>query len=386
MGTFRKIKIGVLTSSRADFGIYLPLLNQLMKESSYFDFSIIAFGTHLSPFHGHTIDEIYSNGFEVTHQISSILLFDSEESIATSYALTAMKFANFWAEQKNSFDYVLCLGDRYEMAAAVAAGLPFNICFAHIHGGETSLGAIDNVFRHMISLASKLHFVSAKPFVDKIKSIVGDDANCYLVGALSLDDIDKITLPDKSEFKSRWNINPDDSFVLVTIHPETRSNLKTVEHVNVIEAVLNELVLDINLVISMPNSDTHNSHFREIFIKFKSRFPDKIFLIENFGRAHYFAAMKFSKLILGNSSSGIIEAASFNKYVINIGDRQKGRLTSENVFHASFNAAEIIEAVNILKEKHFLGLNVYKMDNTAINISEILKKEYNQFKLMSGEN
>ena len=113
MGTSRIIKIGILTSSRADFGIYLPLLNQLKKESASFDFSIIAFGTHVSPFHGQTINEIYNNGFEVAHQISSILLCDDEEAIATSHALTAMKFANFWAEHKKTFDCVLCLGERF---------------------------------------------------------------------------------------------------------------------------------------------------------------------------------------------------------------------------------------------------------------------------------
>lgn len=376
MGTSRIIKIGILTSSRADFGIYLPLLNQLKKEAASFNFSIIAFGTHVSPLHGNTIDEIHANGFDVPYQIGSILLSDDEEAIATSYALTAMKFANFWAQHKKNFDCVLCLGDRFEMAAAVIAGLPFNIFFAHIHGGETTLGAIDNVYRHMISLASKLHFVSAKPFIERIKSIVGDDAICYLVGALSLDDIDQMHLPSKSDFKTRWNINPDDSFILVTIHPETKSNLNASEHVSVIETALSELVLESNLVISMPNSDTYNSLFRQSFEKLKNKFPHKIYLIENFGRSDYFAAMKFCKLILGNSSSGIIEAASLNKFVVNIGDRQKGRLTSENVFHVSFDVADIIKAVNTLKDKYYTGDNVYKINNAAINISESLKKEF----------
>lgn len=374
MGTSRKIKIGILTSSRADFGIYLPLLNQLKKESAFFDFSIIAFGTHVSPFHGNTIDEIYANGFEVANQISSILLCDDEESIATSYALTAMKFANFWSEQKNTFNCVLCLGDRFEMAAAVTAGLPFNIFFAHIHGGETSLGAIDNVYRHMITLASKLHFVSAKPFVDRIKSIVGDDANYYLVGALSLDNIDQMELPSKSDFKTRWHINPDDSFILITIHPETIATSKTTNHVEVMEEVFSELILESNLVISMPNLDTHGSHFRESFEKLQKKFPGKVFLIENFGKLNYFAAMKFCSLVLGNSSSGIIEAASFDKYVINIGDRQKGRLVSDNVVHVPFNASDIIENTKKLKGKYFTGNNVYKINNAATSISDVLKK------------
>jgi GDP/UDP-N,N'-diacetylbacillosamine 2-epimerase (hydrolysing) len=374
MGTSRKIKIGILTSSRADFGIYLPLLNQLKKESSTFEISIIAFGTHLSPFNGQTINEIYNNGFEVAHQISSILLCDDEESIATSYALTAMKFANFWSCQKNNFDCVLCLGDRFEMAAAVVAGLPFNIYFAHIHGGETTLGAIDNVFRHIISLASNLHFVSAEPFEKRIRSIVGNDTNCYLVGSLSLDGIEELKLPNKAEFKAKWNIDPDEPFILITIHPETIATSKTTNHVEVMEEVINELVLESNLVISMPNLDTHSSHFRESFEKLQKKFPRKVFLIENFGKLNYFAAMKFSSLVLGNSSSGIIEAASFDKYVINIGDRQKGRLVSDNVVHVPFNASDIIENTKKLKGKYFTGNNVYKINNAATSISDVLKK------------
>lgn len=376
MGISRKIRLGILTSSRADFGIYLPLLNHLKEESVCFDLSIIAFGTHLSPFHGYTIEEIRKSGFEATYQVSSILLNDNEESIATSYALTAMKFANFWAEHKKSFDCVLCLGDRFEMAAAVTAGLPFNISFAHIHAGETSLGAIDNVYRHMISLASEFHFVAARPFVEKIHSLVGDNAKCFMVGALSLDDIDTISLPDKHEFAAKWNINADAPFILVTVHPETKSTDKTIAHAKVMEEVLRELTADFNIVISMPNSDTHNSHFREKFKSLKSNYADKVFLIENFGRANYFAAMKYSKLIIGNSSSGIIEAASFNRYVINIGDRQKGRLASDNVFHVPFDTHQILSEIDKWKGKNFTGNNVYKIGNTAVNITDALKKHY----------
>jgi GDP/UDP-N,N'-diacetylbacillosamine 2-epimerase (hydrolysing) len=376
MGISRRIKLGILTSSRADFGIYLPLLNHLKKESACFDLSIIAFGTHLSLFHGYTVEEIIKSGFEAKYQISSILLNDNEESIATSYAITAMKFANFWAEHKKSFDCVLCLGDRFEMAAAVTAGLPFNISFAHIHGGETSLGAIDNVYRHMISLASEFHFVSARPFVEKIYSLVGKNAKCFMVGALSLDDVDKIFLPDKAEFKAKWKIDDEAPFVLVTVHPETRSADKTIEHAKVMEEVLKELTSNFNIVISMPNSDAYNSHFRRIFKKLKANYSDKVVLIENFGRANYFAAMKYSQLIIGNSSSGIIEAASFNRYVINIGDRQKGRLASDNVFHVPFDTHKILSAIEKLKSKSFTGDNIYKIGNTAVSIANALKSQY----------
>src|SRR5450759_3263160 len=124
--------IAVLTSSRADYGIYLPLL-KLLEADQFFKLNIIAFGTHTSPFHGHSIDNIVNDGFEISYQIESMLSGDSPDAISTAMALTSLKFADFWRDHQNDFDIVLCLGDRYEMFAAVVAGIPFHIPFAHIH-------------------------------------------------------------------------------------------------------------------------------------------------------------------------------------------------------------------------------------------------------------
>jgi len=164
------IRIGVLTSSRADFGIYLPLL-KLMNVDENIQLDIIAFGTHLSRYHGYTIDQIVNAGFNVQHQIESILLTDSPESNATSTGLTYLKFSSFWGHYSKEFDFVFCLGDRFEMFAAVYAGVPFGIKFAHIHGGETTLGAIDNIYRHAISHASTYHFTATNSFAKKFLSL-----------------------------------------------------------------------------------------------------------------------------------------------------------------------------------------------------------------------
>ena len=174
------MKIGILTSSRADYGIYLPLLQKL-KLDSFFDLEIIAFGTHLSKFHGYTLDQIENDGYSKIHKISSLISNDDEQSIATSYGLTVLKFAYFWAN--NQFDMVFCLGDRFEMSAAVQAGIPFGVKFSHIHGGETTLGAIDNIYRHQISLASQFHFTSSDIYSDKIAHLKGNIKNVYTVGA-----------------------------------------------------------------------------------------------------------------------------------------------------------------------------------------------------------
>mgnify|MGYP000551341903 CR=1 FL=1 len=146
------MKIGILTSSRADFGIYQPLINELILDN-LFEIELIAFGTHMSKFHGYTVDNIKRLYQVKIHEISSLIVNDNEVSIATAYGLTLLKFVDFWSQYK--YDLVFCLGDRYEMFAAVSSAIPFNIKIAHIHAGETTLGAIDNAYRHAISLFSE---------------------------------------------------------------------------------------------------------------------------------------------------------------------------------------------------------------------------------------
>ena len=191
------MKIGVLTSSRADYGIYLPLLKKI-KQDNFFELEIIAFGTHVSKSHGFTLNEIEKENYSKIHCIASLIAIDDEQGIATSYALTALKFADFW--QHNKFDVVLCLGDRFEMSAAVQAGIPFNVKFAHLHGGETTLGAIDNIYRHQITLASNLHFTAGELFSERLTELIGHNKNVYTVGSLSLDGIERYQPINKSEF------------------------------------------------------------------------------------------------------------------------------------------------------------------------------------------
>ena len=207
MGSDQIKNILVLTSSRADFGIYLPLLKKLKADES-FDLKILAFGSHLSKFHGYTIDQIYQSGLEVHYKISSILSDDQPIDVATSFSLTALKFSEFWNNQKNYYDFVLVLGDRFEMAAAVLAGIPYGIPFAHLYGGETTLGAIDNVYRHTISHASKLHFVSLEIFKKRIEQLLFPTYyDCYVVGSLSLDNLSQIKLLSIKEFYEKWQID-----------------------------------------------------------------------------------------------------------------------------------------------------------------------------------
>lgn len=365
------MKIGVLTSSRADYGIYLPLL-RLLKNDNFFDLEIIAFGSHLSKHHGYTLDVIEGDDYDTIRKISLSLEDDSDIGIAKTYANTTLLFAEFW--KNNQYDLVLCLGDRFEMSAAVQAGIPFNIKLAHIHGGETTLGAVDNIYRHQITLASQMHFTSCELYRQRVISLVGSNKNTYAIGSLSLDGIDAFVPIGREILNEKFDL-PKGEFALVTFHPETVAYNNTDFHSKEMQNSLKEVAKFINLVITMPNADTHGSRFRKALNELESILPDKIKLIENFGKDNYFSAMHYSKLLLGNTSSGIIEAASFGKFVVNVGDRQKGRAQSENILDAGFKADEIIDKTKKAIELGiYRGENIYFKEKAAQTIVKILKE------------
>jgi GDP/UDP-N,N'-diacetylbacillosamine 2-epimerase (hydrolysing) len=367
------MKIGVLTSSRADYGIHVPLLCKL-KSDEYFNLEIIAFGAHLSIIHGFSISDVERDGYRIIHRISSLISNDDEQSIASSYGLTVIKFSHFWA--LNYYDLVICLGDRFEMSAAVQAGIPFGVKFAHLHGGETTLGAIDNIYRHQISLASELHFTATEEYSEKVIQLVGSSNNVYTVGSLSLDGIEQFNPVERQFLLSRFNV-PNDDFALVTFHPETVDTSENRNFAFEMRSALSQIVTELSLVITMPNADTMGSVFRSEIEKLKLEFPEKVVCVENFGKENYFSAMHYSKILIGNTSSGILEAASFGKYVINVGNRQQGRVQSANCINVQFKATEILNGFRsaLILDKYF-GENVYYRSSPSDHIIIKLKDFY----------
>ncbi len=365
------MKIGVLTSSRADYGIYLPLLNKIKKDD-FFELEIIAFGTHLSRSHGYTLKDIEKDNYNCIHTISSLISNDSEESIASSYGLTVLKFADFW--QVHKYELVFCLGDRFEMSAAVQAGIPFGIKFAHLHGGETTLGAIDNIYRHQISLASTFHFTATDIFSEKVSNLLDSSENIFSTGSLSLNDIKSFIPLEKQTFYDKFGI-PEEDFILITFHPETMSSQDNFHHAEEMRKALQKISENSFIVITMPNADTQGSIYREAIEKLKSEVPDRVLLIENFGKINYFSAMYYASILLGNTSSGILEAASFGKYVVNVGDRQKGRAQSNNIINCKFEEKEIVSSVSKAIEFNiYMGENIYFKLDPADNIIKIIKQ------------
>ncbi|WP_299519977.1 UDP-N-acetylglucosamine 2-epimerase [Winogradskyella sp.] len=364
------MKIGILTSSRSDYGIYLPLLKKL-KSDPFFQLEIIAFGTHLSSIHGYTLTDIKKEGFKTIHRISSLEKDDSQYGISKSYGNTAVKFSEFW--KNHNFNLVFCLGDRFEMSAAVQSSIPYGVPLAHIHGGETTLGAIDNVYRHQITLASKLHFTATDDYKRKVQRLTENMKYVYSVGALSLEGIKDYKPINREEFLKAFQIK-NEPYALITFHPETVAIDLNKDYAQQMRMALEILSARINLVITMPNADTLGSLYRTQIHLLKDKCSDNVVLVENFGKGNYFSAMHYSKLLIGNTSSGIIEAASFGKHVVNVGSRQKGRAQSKNTFNVDFKATNITNMVDtVIKLPIFTGENIYFKEKTVDTIIETIK-------------
>lgn len=373
------MKIAILTSSRADFSIYLPLIEKINKDK-FFNLNIIAFGSHLSKTYGYTIDNITQRGIKVKHKLSTTLINKNPSEISISIGDTINAFANFW-KKHNDFDIVFCLGDRFEMYAAVYSGLSFQIKFAHIHGGETTLGAIDNVFRHSITLASKYHFTSTLKAKQKVEKIIGETSNVFHVGSLGIECISSTKILSVSTFKKKWGIDLSKKTILTTFHPETVAIEMNTKYVKILIESINKLNT-YQFLITMPNADTEGGKIRSLLINEFAN-SDRVFLVENLGVENYFSAMYHSSFLLGNSSSGIIEAATFQKWVINLGDRQKGRESSPNVINIPIKTSNIIKAVNNIKyikpptNKNIYSSGLLASDEIIKQLKNIFKSNYN---------
>lgn len=369
----RQIKIALLTAGRSDYSIYLPLIKKLVSEK-YFDLHIIAFGSHPYEEFGRTVDFIEKDGFTVKHSIKSLEPDFSPESIAVSIGKTVKEFAHIY--QKESYDLIFALGDRFEMFAAVSASVPFNLPVAHLHGGEKTLGAIDEKFRHSITLMSKYHFTSTENHANKVVSLIESDKYVYNVGALAVDNIKNMQLLSIDELEEEIKVDFNKPTLLATIHPETVNLQANYKLVNEFINAINES--GYQTLITLPNNDTANQYIREELIKL-SKSNKNVYAFDALGPLKYYSCMKHCYAVIGNSSSGIIEAASFGKYVINIGDRQKGRDRGKNIIDTLVNAKLIKKKIEEIKKMPNLNKkNIYGDGKSAEKITSILKKELSQ--------
>ncbi len=361
------MRIGVLTSSRADYGIYRPLLEAL-RAAGGFDVQLFVFGTHLSPYHGATVRQIEADDLApIAERIESLVLADSPEAISVAMGLTTTRFAAVWARWQGKLDLVLALGDRFEMFAAVAAAVPLGFRIGHLHGGETTLGAIDNVFRHSLTLMAQVHFASTARHAARVVELVGTDRHVFNVGALSLANLLTVPLLTTAEFAAKFGIDLARPTVLVTFHPETVAFERNQQYAEELVAALTELPEQI--LITMPNADTLGTVIRAALEEFVSAAGGRAVAIESLGTQGYFSAMQHCAYLIGNTSSGIIEAASLGRYVLNLGDRQAGRDAGENVRHCPVERTAIVRSATELSHLGaYTGPNLYGDSSAAARV------------------
>ena len=362
------MKIAVLTCGRSDYSIYLPLLKKLKKDKA-FELHLIAFGSHPYKEFGNTVNLIKKDGFNPVYVICALVMGDDEKSVAESMALTTFKFAEVF--DKDKYDLIFVLGDRFEMFAAASASVPFNIPIAHLHGGEKTLGAIDDKFRHAITVMSKYHFASTENHEKKLFTLIGNKKHIHNVGALALDNISNLKLKTKNELLKELNVDFIKPTLLATLHPETVN--ASANKIIIEEFIKSIKKLGMQTIITLPNNDANNRFIRDALHDFCSK-SNNVFAFDALGPHLYYSCMKYCYAVVGNSSSGIIEAASFGKYTVNIGDRQKGRERGINVIDVppdSNKITRVIQSIPGLPELN--GTNIYGDGKTADRIIHVLK-------------
>ena len=332
----------VATTGRADYGMLLPLIRKI-QDSKSLDLQIIATGTHLSEHHGMTINIIKDDGLiDCTHQVTMHRKDDSEHStnMAIADGLTAVSKILL----ENEVDLLVVLGDRYELFSLCIAATMHKILIAHVHGGESTLGLIDDPVRHSVTKMSTFHFPSIKDYANRIIQMGEHPDRVFEVGALGIDNIMNMDLLSREELSNITKINFNQKVALMTYHPVTLDSYESakIQIREVLKALDNT---DLIVLITMPNADTSNSSIFKEIEKYAKKSPKKYILIKNLGQKGYLSAMKYSLMMVGNSSSGIIEAASFKLPVINIGDRQGGRYKSKNIIDCECSKESILKSI-----------------------------------------
>ncbi len=368
-------KICVVTGSRAEYG----LLQKVMEEfnnSIDIQLQIIVTGMHLSPEFGLTFKRIEEDGFVIERKLEIILSADTPSAISKSMGLALISFADAYEQLKP--DILLILGDRYEIFAAASAAMIARIPIAHIAGGETTKGAFDESIRHSITKMSWWHFVQADEYKRRVIQMGEDPTRVFNVGGLGVDRIKKTKLLSKKKLSEKTKINFFKKNLIITYHPETLENKKSKEQFTSLLNILNEFK-DIYLIFTMPNSDTDGRIIGRLINDFVLKNSERSIVFTSLGSLYYLSTLQFVDGIVGNSSSGILEAPYFKIGTINIGDRQTGRLKSKSVIDCSCSVESIRNSLIKLYSNKFKKdiqetKNPYGNGGASKKIINILKK------------
>ncbi|MBM7540035.1 UDP-N-acetylglucosamine 2-epimerase [Amphibacillus cookii] len=372
-------RICILTATRAEYGLLKPLLDRLTNEQSI-DLKIVATGAHLSPEFGLTYRDIESDGFCIDKKIEILVSADSPASISKSMGLAMMGFADYFSENKP--DLLVVLGDRYETLAVAIVAMNERIPIAHLYGGETTEGAIDESIRHAITKLSYLHFTSTSAYRDRVIQLGEDPTRVYTVGGLGVENILQYDLMSKEELVNAINFNLNRPYAMVTFHPVTLEDNRVEEQC---QALLNAIASypKMQFVFTKANADAHGRIINAMIDKYVEEHHHAV-AFTSLGLRRYLSGLRYATCVIGNSSSGLLEAPSFGIPTINIGDRQRGRLEASSVITCHPSELEIKKAIEIalspeFRQKAKETINPYGDGNTSekivTKINDFLKND-----------
>ncbi len=363
-------KIFLITSNRSEYGILRNLI-QNFKKSKKLKLKLVVTGAHLSKLFGYTVKEIIKDKNKIFHRIKiNQSNLKSEKAYLQSSKIIS-RFSKLFSKHRP--DLILILGDRYEIFSVAIAAVFNNLPIAHLYGGDVTAGSMDEIFRHSITKMSNFHFVSTEKSKKRVRQLGENPKNIFLVGSLGVENIKKIKLLNRSELEKKLNIHFEKKNILLSYHPERESN-KIVRDLNNIFLALKSLK-QTNIFMTMPNPDEGNfTIYKQIINNVKNR--GNFFFIKSMGSENYLSIISHVDLIIGNSSSGIIEAPSLKTPSIDIGNRQKGRERAKSIFNCRPDQKEILNLIDKIlriKKNKINFNNPYEKINVSKNIIKILE-------------
>jgi GDP/UDP-N,N'-diacetylbacillosamine 2-epimerase (hydrolysing) len=369
----RQRKIAVVTGTRAEYGHLYWVLKEIQTDADL-DLQLVVTGMHLSSEFGRTVQEIEKDGFAIADKVEMLLSSDTEVGVSTSIGLGVMGLAKAFDRLRP--DLLVLLGDRYETFAAATAAVVARIPLVHLHGGETTQGAIDEAFRHAITKMSHYHFPATKLYAERIRQMGEDPQNIFPLGAPGLDHIFRLALPEREELLKDLGILSAQKIALITYHPVTLESSTALQHLkNLLNALRGR---GLTLIFTYANADPGGRAINRMIDDWTRNEPEA-FAFSSLGQRRYLGLLRLADVMAGNSSSGIIEGPSFHLPVVNIGDRQKGRIRGANVIDCGNEEAEIRPALDRALQKEFRDslrnlVNPYGDGRASSKIVEVLKK------------
>jgi GDP/UDP-N,N'-diacetylbacillosamine 2-epimerase (hydrolysing) len=366
-------KICVVTGSRADYGL-LRWVMQCIKDDPNLTLQVIVTGMHLAPEFGLTSHHIELDGFGIDRKVEMLISSDTPVGIAKSMGLGMICFADALDELKP--DIMIVLGDRFEIFSAVAAALVARIPIAHLHGGETTEGAFDEALRHSITKMSQLHFVATAQYRQRVIQLGESPDRVFLVGGLGIDNIKRLRLLDRLTLETSLGFRFGPKNLLITFHPATLDNEDCLGQMEALLSALSDLQ-DTHLIFTMSNADTGGRALNKMVEQFVSNHSNAR-AYASLGQLLYLSCVAQVDGIVGNSSSGLLEAPSFKRATINIGDRQRGRLQAESVINCEPNIRSIKMALEKLYDIDFQSklnsvVSPYGLGGASEKVVDIIK-------------